>query len=58
MLSLKGVPMENIEKSFGFEIEDTNGYDLDWSAEFTHDGKDYEIWGSGRRGSANIILKD
>ena len=56
-INFKGLSITDIEDFFHFEIEETNGYDLDWSSEFNLEGKNYEIWGSIRRGSFNIELK-
>jgi len=62
-LIVSNVPMEMCEKIISkltdsdFYIEETNGHDLDWSADITINGKSYEVWGSGRSGSLCFQLK-
>ncbi len=63
MIAIRGTSIQTAEKlvtelgNQEFEIYEMNGSDMDWNGEFTWNDNVYGVWGSGREGTINIIMK-
>jgi hypothetical protein len=56
-LEIKGIPVSDFEELFGFQVDNYNGWEQDWGANFEYNGRSYYIYGSAYYASATIVLE-